>query len=255
MILLDASSARSFDELFDEAASVPIEGWDFAFNRGRTEDQSLPWIYQDLARPLVAEARRVLDIDTGGGEIFGSLEPPTGSVAVEPHAPNVPIATARLGPLGVTVIERAGARLPITDGEFDLVLNRHGYFDAPELCRVLAPGGLLLTQQVAAQNDLEFNEALGLPPKVDPAIPNSLHELTEGLRSVGFQIVDAREASIRTRYLDVGAVIYQLRVVSWQAPGFDPKRHRPQLRRIHDHIVEAGGFEVRSRRFLVRARK
>ncbi|NYE71800.1 class I SAM-dependent methyltransferase [Microlunatus parietis] len=235
--------------------SVPIEGWDFSFNRGRTEDQPLPWSYQDLARPLVARARRVLDIDTGGGEILGSLRPPTGSVAVEPHAPNVPVAAARLGPLGVRVIERPSERLPVADGEFDLVLNRHGHLDSAEIHRAMTPGGLLLTQQVAAQNDLEFNDALGIPPAFDPTAPISLSRLEEELQRAGLVIIEAREASIRTRYLDVGAVIYQLRIVSWQAPGFDPIRHRSELRRIHDHIVRTGGFDVHSRRFLVQARK
>lgn len=251
----ESSSHRSFDELFDEAVSEPIEGWDFSFLRGRTADQPLPWIYQDVASSLVAQARRVLDVDTGGGEIFVSLRPPAGSVAVEPYAPNLPVAGRCLEPLGVGVIERTSRHLPVGDGLFDLVLNRHGDVHAGEMYRALAPGGRLLTQQVAARNDVEFNEALGIPPAVDPTIASTLNELVSDLEAVGFVINDAREASIVTRYLDIGAVIYQLRIVSWQAPGFDPVRHRPQLRRMHDQIIDTGGFVVHSKRFLVQARK
>lgn len=119
------------------------------------------------------------------------------------------------------MIERPTPRLPVGDGEFDLVLNRHGRLNAPEVFGALAPHGVMLTQQVAAQNDLEFNEALGIPPAIDPTIPDSLPRLEEELRNAGFMIIDAREAAIRTRYLDVGAMIYQLRIVSWQAPDFD----------------------------------
>jgi SAM-dependent methyltransferase len=234
---------------------VPIEGWDFSFHRGRVADQPLPWIYQDVASDLVAHASRVLDIDTGGGEIFGSLRPPIGSVAVEPYQPNVPVAAGRLEPLGIRVIEREGPRLPVDDDAFDLVLNRHGYLNPPEIHRALAPGGRFLTQQVCAINDVEFNQALGIPSDVDPSIPSTLGQLVDDLQHVGLVVDDAREAAITTRYLDIGAVIYQLRIVSWQAPGFDPDRHRSQLRRMHDQIVDTGGFEVHSRRFLVQATK
>lgn len=55
-----------------------------------------------------------------------------------------------------------------------------------------------------------------------------------------------------TRYLDIGAVVFQLRAVPWQAPGFDVRQHRDELRKLHDQITSDGGFEVRSQRFLVR---
>ncbi|WP_329480939.1 class I SAM-dependent methyltransferase [Kribbella sp. NBC_01484] len=234
---------------------MPIEGWDFSFHRGRVEDQPLPWIYQDVAGNLVAQASRVLDVDTGGGEIFGSLRPPAGSVAVEPYRPNVAVASGRLEPHGIRVIERETPRLPVDDGAFDLVLNRHGYLNPAEMHRALEAGGRLLTQQVCAINDVEFNQALGIPPDVDPTIPSTLGQLVDDLQHVGLVVDDAREAAITTRYLDIGAVIYQLRIVSWHAPGFDPDRHRSELRQMHDQIVDTGGFEVRSRRFLVQASK
>lgn len=250
-----ASSGRSFDELVREAASEPIEGWDFSFLRGRTEEQPLPWDYQELAGNLVAGAHRVLDVDTGGGEMFGSLRPPVSSTAVEPYHPNVAVAARRLEPLGNSVVERRDETLPVGDGLFDLVLNRHGYLQAKETSRVLTPGGQLLTQQVGALNDVEFNEAFGMPPFTDPADPSGLEKLVGDLEKAGLTVTEAREANIVTRYLDVGAVVFQLRAVPWQVPGFDVRRHRRQLQRIHDQIANDGGFEVRSQRFLVCAQK
>ncbi|WAP50741.1 hypothetical protein OL239_12005 [Arthrobacter sp. ATA002] len=61
------------------------------------------------------------------------------------------------------------------------------------------------------------------------------------------------EKLVSTRFLDVGAVVFQLRAVPWQAPGFDAVSHREHLWRIHEQIAQTGGFEVRSRRFLVKA--
>lgn len=251
----ESSPRRSFDELVDEATSAPVEGWDFSFLHGRTEEEPLPWNYQDLAADLVAHARRVLDVDTGGGEMFSSLRPPRGSAAVEPHPPNVAVAARRLHPHGVTVVERTSDTLPADDAMFDVVLNRHGYLHALETYRVLAPSGRLLTQQVGARNDIEFNEALGIPAAVDAPMSSTVESLLGDLEDAGFAIRNIREAVVVTRFLDVGAVVFQLRAVPWQAPGFDAVRHREQLRRIQDQIVQTGGFEVRSRRFLIDAQK
>ena len=145
--------------------------------------------------------------------------------------------------------------LPVDDAGFDLVLNRHGSLHAAESRRVLAPGGLLLTQQVGARNDVEFNEAMGIPATADPASPSTVAGLVGVMTDVGLIVDEVREASIRTRYLDIGAVIFQLRTVAWQVPGFDPVRHRERLRRLHDQLERTGGFEVRSQRFLLQARR
>lgn len=249
----ESSSRQSFDELVDEATSAPVAGWDFSFLHGRIEEEPLPWSYQDLAADMITHASRVLDVDTGGGEMFSSLRPPPGSVAVEPYRPNLAIAARRLEPLGVAVVERSTEVLPVDDAMFDLVLNRHGYLHAAETHRVLAPGGQVLTQQVGARNDIEFNEALGIPTNVDPTVPSTVENLISAITEAGLAIHDAREVLVVRRYLDVGAVIFQLRAVPWQAPGFDVVLHREQLRRIHDQIVRIGGFEVRSQRFLLQA--
>jgi len=100
----------------------------------------------------------------------------------------------------------------------------------------LALGGRLLTQQVGARNDVEFNEALGIPPVVDPTLPFTLEKVVADLESAGFAITDGRNAVIVTRYLDIGAMIFQVRAVPWQARGFDAVRHRQRC----------GGFTIRS---------
>jgi SAM-dependent methyltransferase len=246
---------RSFDELIDEAVSAPVEGWDFSFIAGRVETPELPWSYHRDAARLVSNARRVLDVDTGGGEVFASLVPPEASVAVEPHPPNVPVARRRLEPLGVKVLTRTGSVLPVGDGCFDLVLNRHGWLDLDETARVLEPGGRFLSQQVGASNGVEFNDVLGLEPTVHPAAPTAREDLDGQLKRAGFEARSVREAVLPSRFLDIGAVVFQLRAVPWQAPGFDVAKHRAQLEQIQDDILRTGAFVVRSERFLVRARK
>ncbi len=68
-----------------------------------------------------------------------------------------------------------------------------------------------------------------------------------------FQIVDAREEYPVTRFYDVGALVYYLRVVEWQVPGFTVERYAQKLREVHHFIIANGCFEVPSHRFLIRA--
>jgi SAM-dependent methyltransferase len=213
--------------------------------------EELPWDYVALAGESAGRADRVLDIDTGGGEVLATLGVPRGSVAVEPYAPNVPVARARLLPYGIEVRARTGRRLPCASSDFDLVLNRHGALDPAEIARVLRPGGLFWTQQVGAHTDAELNAALGEAPVVG-GLPSAA-DAAEHLDAAGLQVLRADDAWPQTRFLDVGAVVLHLRAVSWQVPGFDVLRHRPQLLAIDRIIRTEGAFTVTDHRLLVHA--
>ncbi|MEU8002512.1 class I SAM-dependent methyltransferase [Catellatospora sp. NPDC049111] len=246
----------SFEVLLAAAQAAPLHGWDLSWLRDRIEEQPLPWSFGELARKAIDDAESLLDIDTGGGENLARLQPlPARTVATEAWEPNVAPAVARLRPLGVDVrVHRHGDRLPAADGEFDVVLNRHGHFDPAELWRVLRPGGLFLTQQVGADNDLALNEALGAPAVAHPRAL-TLDTAVSALRRVGFEVVDGRDARPTMLFRDIAAVVYQLRAVPWQIADFDVDRYDRQLRNLHRYIREHGAFTAHHHRLLVVARK
>jgi hypothetical protein len=68
-------------------------------------------------------------------------------------------------------------------------------------------------------------------------------------------VTDLREASLRTVFDDVGAVVYFLRKVLWTVPGFTVAGYREPLRRLHDKIQADGPFVAHAQRFLIEARK
>ncbi len=250
------SNDPSYDELVAQALSAPFVGWDFSWLRSRTRSGTLSWSYADLARAAIADSRlRVLDIDTGGGELLGGLAPlPRHTVATEAWPPNVPVARRRLEPLGVEVRQPGGDRLPVADGEFDLVLNRHGALDLDEIWRALAPGGLLLTQQVGSRNDLELHEVLGEPPAEHAGFGTCTQAL-DALTARGFRVLDSREEMPEYEFYDVGAVVFQLRAVSWTVPHVEVERYDRQLRALHDRIRTCGSFLTHDHRYVIRARK
>jgi SAM-dependent methyltransferase len=247
-------NGRTYDDLITDALSAPIRGWDFSWLIGRADCEGLPWDYMALARRAVSHATCLLDVDTGGGEVLASLAPLPAAIATEPYPPNVPIATARLGPLGVDVRAGTAANLPVNDEEVDLVLNRHGALDPTQIARVLAPQGVFLTQQVGSRNDHAVNDALGVPAALHPDA-QTLDLTVVGLEKAGLVIDQAQESYPVMRYFDIGAVVFQLRSVPWQVPNFHAKESEQHLRIIDAHIRSTGSFDVKNHRFLIHAHK
>src|SRR5579885_2256638 len=69
-----------------------LRGWDFS--RARTERDPAPWDYVEVVARYLRPTRRVLDVATGGGEIFLSLAPHFASGVGIDSSPSM-IQTAR----------------------------------------------------------------------------------------------------------------------------------------------------------------
>jgi SAM-dependent methyltransferase len=242
--------------LVDEAVAASFSGWDFRWLAGRAHNDEPSWSYPGLARAALAEATRVLDIDTGGGELLATFAPlPEATIATEGYPPNVPLARDRLAPFGVEVREHDfGAALPVGDGAVDLVLNRHGRFDAAELARVLRPGGVLVTQQVGSKNGIEINDALNAELVELPGSYDCVGA-TRALVEQGFEILESAEEWPEFVIQDVGALVFQLRAIPWQVPDFDLEKYGPALRALDARIRAEGPFVAHDHRYLLRARR
>jgi SAM-dependent methyltransferase len=192
---------------------------------------------------------------TGGGELLASMNPlPHDTWATEGYPPNLPIARARLGPLGIKVLPVDGDVLPFADGSFDLVINRHESFDAREVHRVLRPNGTFITQQVGAKDLIELNETL--QEKVSLAFPEwEVSGVSEQIKTAGMDVVVAQDAFPEAEFADVGAVVFFLKVAPWQIQDFTSDRYRDRLRLLHQRMLTQGKFRVHTHRFFIIARK
>lgn len=264
-LLWKADAVPTFDELISEAVSAPFSGWDFSWLASRSTPGSLPWSYsRELARRAGA-ASSMLDMGTGGGERLSRLSPcPRQTVATEAWPPNVPVAAARLRPLGIPVVQDEGApdnmdtggaqrgRLPFSDGAFALVANRHEAFLAAEVSRVLSPGGTFITQQVDFHSNDDLYRLLGLEV---PEQPESWLQLArQQVQDAGLSVQAAVRGEERHDLRDIGAVVYYLRAVAWAIPEFSLDAFRPQLRAARD-ALEIWPVRLRQRRFLLIAAK
>ncbi|GAB3528353.1 class I SAM-dependent methyltransferase [Arthrobacter monumenti] len=243
-----------FEALVEQA--VAADGWDFSVYGNRVQGGVTPWNYESLAASAARDATSMLDMGTGGGEVLVDIledvegEAPPYITATEGWEPNLSVARAALEPYGVSVVAFSeDAHLPLTDGQFDLVINSHEFYHAGEVARVLAPGGTYLTQQIGGRDLAELNAALGAPPLAFAQW--DLDYASQELRGAGLVIESQSEAMIPTVFADVGAVISFVQAVGWQIPGFTIDNYLPQLRTLHDRISRDGPFTAHSHRFLL----
>lgn len=249
-------SPSTFDELVDEGASVPVEGWDFSWFEGRATEERPSWGYARLMGERMATAAAGLDVQTGGGEVLAKIPrvPPVLS-ATESWPPNIAVARRNLEPLGATVAEVADdAPLPFADGSFDLVVSRHPTVTVwPEIARVLRPDGTYFSQQIGSGTVQEMTAFMMGPQP--PRDPQHTRRTVAKADAVGLTVVDLREEALRMEFFDVAAVVHFLRKVIWIVPGFTVERYRSRLADMHAHIERHGSYVAHSRRFLIEARK
>ena len=233
----------------------PFTGWDFSYLDGRMTAGGEPWSYMDRAAELMRRSGSVIDLDTGGGEKLLMLREhwPARVVATEDYLPNFELATERLSPLGVSVVRAEvsdTAPMPFADGEFDLVLNRHAAFNPSEVARVLSAGGTFLTQQVHAMWAWDLHAAFDAQPEWPDA---TLAKYVPMLEAAGLCVVTAEESEGSLVFSDVGAIVYYLRAIPWEVPGFSVRTHLRHLLALQERVEAGEDLEFFAAKFLIEA--
>jgi SAM-dependent methyltransferase len=245
-----------FERLINEAWQHEFTGWDFNFVKGRMVETPPAWDYRQIVLEHIRSAKSLLDLDTGGGEFLEGLQPlPPGTCATEGYPQNVPVAKARLEPLGVKVFDtHATTRLPFDDASFDLAINRHGGLLPEEIRRVLKPGGVFITQQVGGRNCTQLNDALGSPADFLSSAWN-LDAAVKQLEAAGLKILRREEDFPTAEFKDIGAVVYYLKAVPWQINDFSLEKYYDRLGEMCFTMEQQGSFTVKEHRFLIEAAK
>jgi SAM-dependent methyltransferase len=241
-----------------EEENVPFTGWDFTHIASRFVAEPPPWSYEDMARELMSSSLAALDLGTGGGEFLRALKGhfPKRIVATEDFPPNLTLARERLEPLGIEVVGTEPSslkqKLPFTDGEFDLVIDRHTCFNASEVARILTPGGIFLTEQVDGRNLDDLLQAFESKPQW-PFF--TLDFALSLIKSAGLKIDIARDWTGKAVFRDVGAIVYYLKAVPWTVPDFTVKTHCKYLLKLQKQMSLEGEIAYTQKLHLIKAKK
>ena len=206
-------------------AARKLQGWELEFAPEPLEPGP-PWSYEELARDLVSRANFVLDLGTGGGEVFSRViaNSRCRALATEEWHVNAPVAARLLGSRA-EVIRASALALPFAGAAFDLVLSRHEAISPAEVTRVLAAGGRVLTQQMIPDLWHELRDSF---PNMT-RFPDHCVEYRREFIDCGLVVEDAREFRRPVRFRELGHLVYHLVAAPWTVPGFSVESHLDAL--------------------------
>lgn len=229
-------------------------GWDTV--RVKMRRAPVPFDYTEVVRGILTGKDIALDMGCGDGRVLASLADGfTRGIGVDISKEKIDDARLSL-PMKLRMrvhFTRAAAHaVPAPDGAFSVVLNRQAPLFPDEIDRVLAPGGVFITQQVGRQNTraiyAAFNEARGPLPEwpEEMLLP---HTLTE-LRERGFTTLDQQEYDVPYVFGDAASLLYWMQRVP-VPPDFDIERDAETVLEVLERLGTPQGIVTNEHRKLL----
>ena len=250
--------ALTLDELKQIVhANGELDGWDFS--RIHIKRAPVLWEYVDVVRSYLKPTDRVLDIGTGGGEIFFSLAPFFSEGIGVDHNPAM-VETAQrdksvMSIDNVSLKRMEGNDLRFDGDEFDIVLQRHSRVYVKEIVRVLRPGGYYITQTVGKRSSLNFLNAFGwTPASFGPDWWQSVVELADQFRVHDCHIIAQAEYDVPYWFKDIESFMFWLMAVPWPE-AIELDKHWQNINRILETCQTEQGIETNEHRGLLIVQK
>jgi hypothetical protein len=79
--------------------------------------------------------------------------------------------------------------------------------------------------------------------------------IVQRLKDAGFELTISNEDFPCAEFFAIGAVVFYLRIISWQIADFNVNKYRDRLCAIHQDIIVNGPLQVHDHRILVEAHK
>lgn len=241
-----------------EASVDARHGWDFSAMQDARDP--VPWDYEEVVRRYLDADQRVLDVGTGGGEVFLRLAPAYGQgIGIDADPGMIADARenhARTSHDHVSFMIMHAESLNFPDDDFDVILNRHATMDVAEIVRVLRPGGLFITQQVGGRNTEHICRVFGCGPggSYDYDPEQTIGRTAKQFARLGCQIIAQGEYDVAYRILDLESFVFWLKAIP-MPEDFSVERHWRQVQEIIEADWTPDGLLSNEHRELLVARK
>jgi len=234
-----------------------LDGWNFS--RLRTGRDAVPWDYVDVVRQYIKPSDRVLDIGTGGGEIFLSLAPYfSEGIGIDQNF--AMIETARRNQSAqsidnVSLMRMDGSDLQFDADQFDIVLLRHLRVYVNEIVRVLRQRGYFIAQMVGQSSSMNILDAFGWKPSSFGADWwQTVTDLASQFQLHGCQIIAQAEYDVPFWFQDLESFMFWLMSVPWPE-SIELDKHWKNIKRILETSQTERGIETNEHRGLLIVQK
>ncbi|MEM7331771.1 MAG: class I SAM-dependent methyltransferase [Chloroflexota bacterium] len=236
----------TLDELKKIAkANSQLRGWDFSSISSEVSPK--PWDYKTVVRQYLKPTDTVLDVGTGGGEVFLSLADAFESgIGVDQQTSMVATAKENLANLGVQNVhfqQMEADDLAFEDESFDMVLVKHLHVYVDEMARVLRPGGYCIVQAVGMNSSMNMLKAFGWTPQSfgdDWWQPVSA--MAPEFEANGCRVLAQAEMNVPCWFKDVESALFFIMAVPWPER-IDLDKHGPQILDYLEASQSSRGFE------------
>lgn len=237
--------------------TATIKGWDFSM----LNMESAPHIWKDwrtLLKELIKPTDRIVDMGTAAGERLLALKHPHKlCAATEGYKPNVELAAKKLIPLGIDFKETSTeGGLPFKDNYFNVIINRHDYFDAKLLYKKLKKNGLFITEQVCGSDFYKELHTTVAPKKFKGIYNGMLETDIKSLSGTGLKIITKGEDFHEVRFKDMKSVLIYLKWIDHTLPyKLDVDKYFDGLYKVHEIIKKQGYFSATAHLYRLIAQK
>ncbi len=238
-------------------ANGKLDSWNFS--RVRAGRDLVPWDYVDVVRQYIKPVDRVLDIGTGGGEIFFSLAPYFGEgVGIDQNPAMIETARRNQSALSIdniSLVRMDGSDFRFDADEFDVVLLRHLRVYVSEIVRVLCPGGDFFAQMIGQRSSLNILNTFGWKPSSFGAgWFQTVTDLADQFRLHGCQIVTKAEYDVPYWFHDLESFLFWLMSVPWPED-IELQKHWQNINQILETSQTGRGIETNEHRGLLVVQK
>lgn len=233
-------------------------GWNFSSMNVVSEN--IGWnFYEEVVRHT-RSSNLLLDIGTGGGEsILSIAEEALLLVGIDLAQGMIETAQHNLQATGghsnVRFLHMDAEELAFPDHFFNVVSSRHSGFSASEVFRVLAQGGIFLTQQVSEHDKLNLSVAFGRGQSFGIQPGTLMKRYKHELQIAGFRDIQAREYNVVEHYATPEDLMFLLThapiIPDFGKVDTDFERFQQFVNEHHDEK----GIRTNSARFMITARK